>query len=169
MKRYCRAFPSVLVVMLGPAIAAVEHRQSAGCIACVLLMRRQCESKSQGSSKSKRQEQVWLPGLQVWAALGSRTKTPRVPEPRPVAATPRIYHDHSQSPRMSSSTAAVSLSVQCSAQAAGRAEDTVARLEAIVEDSLPTCPICEAQATCQCLSAISHEQITHNCVSCRSD
>lgn len=139
--------------MLGPAIAAVDHRHSAWCNALVLLMSRQCRTESQGTSKSKRQEQVWLPGLQVWAALGSRPETPRVPELRRVVATPRVHRDRSQSLQMSSSTAAVGLAVQCSAQAAGRAENTVARLEAIVEDSLPSCPICEGQATCQCLSA----------------
>ena len=93
-------------------------------------------------SKSRPPEQVWLPGLQVWAAIGQteRTAVPGAASPQATAASTDHLRscstgekEHMQSVQSVQASCSKSLNVIELLQT----EATV-----IAEDDHPTCPIC---------------------------
>ena len=104
-------------------------------------------------SKPRKPEQVWLPGLQVWAAVGSQAGATSVAS----AATPLVKSD----PCIVSKDA-VMQAVQPSQAfrpAILQAEELLpAEANVPLNNSLPTCPICQclfllALAPCSQLDA----------------
>ena len=97
------------------------------------------------ASHRRRQEQVWLPGLQVWAAVGGRDATHTSSAPRLVNSR---HKEMSMSVISSSGQSTALAQPSEPVEACTSTQDVKASLvvqAAIQEDvnSLPTCPICK--------------------------
>lgn len=145
----CWRYWCLLVVMLKPtspeapstpAEAGVHCR----CLQCVVFapfMR--AHSRSNQRSTPQGQQQVWLPGLQVWAALGSRADRPYTSSTTQAATVLRADRTPLAQPKMPSTSTAVSLPVQTSPKAGPKATNATAQAAGDTHESLPHCPICE--------------------------
>ena len=97
------------------------------------------------ASHRRRGEQVWLPGLQVWAVIGGRSATYTSSAPRvEKSKRKKMFTSVSSSPGQSIALAQPRELVE----ACTSTQDVKASLvaQAAIEedcDSLPTCPICE--------------------------
>lgn len=97
------------------------------------------------ASHPRRHEQVWLPGLQVWAAVGGRDATHTSSAPRLVSSR----HKQVTMSVISSSGQRTALAQPSEpVEACTSTQDVKANLvaEAAIQedvDSLPTCPICK--------------------------
>lgn len=98
---------------------------------------------------SRPPEQVWLPNLQVWAAMGSQPKQRGLPAPSISGSKP----------------VDAKLSAICDTASPGgvlqaltpdnTSETTVqAELSTAADDALPTCPICKLLSGCCCLESL---------------
>ena len=86
--------------------------------------------------------QVWLPGLQVWAVVGdhpSRNKQSKHPA---AAATGRMLALPAISPASQAAETVKSIEASASSQGVNASIVAEAAGNEEIDDSLPTCPIC---------------------------
>ena len=100
---------------------------------------------SRYTSNARGQQQVWLPGLQVWAALGSRTDSSESPSSRTTAAQDRPSQAPSVATSMLQRSTAVNLSGPGPLKAAAVLTKATAQAESDVDGNVPHCPICKHQ------------------------
>ena len=98
----------------------------------------------QVKNSARGQQQVWLPGLQVWAALGSRGRESSELHTTPGVAPPSCAHNSiGPESNMLRAKAAVSSPAEFPLKAAALATSATAQAETASDDNLPNCPICE--------------------------
>jgi len=106
------------------------------------------------SRQRKPPKQVWLPGLQVWAAVGDRPSTNKQ-STHPAAATKGMMLAlPAISPASQAAKTVKSIEVSASSQAVKAPIVAQANANEEIDDSLPTCPICKF-CRCDCSSRLA--------------
>jgi len=91
--------------------------------------------------------QVWLPGLQVWAAVGDHPSTNKQSTHLAAAATVKMLGIPAISPASRAAEPVKSIEASASSQVVKASIVAQAASSEEIDDSVPTCPICKF---CRC-------------------
>ena len=87
--------------------------------------------------------QVWLPGLQVWAAVGDHPSTNKQSTHPAAAATGKMLAVPAISPASQAAETVKSVEASASSQVVKASIIAQAAADEEIDDSFPTCPICK--------------------------
>lgn len=103
--------------------------------------------------------QVWLPGLQVWAAVGDHPSTNKQSTHSAVAATGKMMALPANSPPSQAAETVKSIEASASSQVVKPSIVAQAAANEEIDDIFPTCPICLTE-----IAKLTEKAVLNNCM-----